>query len=138
MKKSILFFGILFLFTAFTSFAQDSTTIVLGPALSLDKMEHDYGTIDQHENGDCVFLITNTGSEPLIISNCKGSCGCTVPSWPEKPIAPGETAELKVHYNTAKVGPINKKVTVSSNAKNLTKGTVVVRIKGNIKPPVVK
>lgn len=99
--------------------------------LSVDKEVHDYGTITQGDNGSCVFKVTNTGTEPLIISLCKGSCGCTVPSCPQEPIAPGASAEITVKYDTKRVGPINKSVTITSNAGNEPRK--VVRIKGNVK-----
>ena len=76
------------------------------------------------------FKFTNTGTEPLIISNAKGSCGCTVPSWPKTPIKPGESAAIKVKYDSKRIGPINKSVTISSNASN--EPTKVIRIKGMI------
>ncbi|HYG52418.1 MAG TPA: DUF1573 domain-containing protein [Flavobacteriales bacterium] len=90
---------------------------------------HDYGTIKQGSNGDCEFRFTNTGSAALIISDARGSCQCTVPEWPKTPIKPGETATIKVHYNTSRVGPINKTVTLTANVEG---GTKVVRIKGNV------
>jgi hypothetical protein len=68
----------------------------------------------------------------LIISQAKGSCGCTVPEWTTDPIAPGETGTITVKYNTEKVGPINKNVTVMSNATN--EPTKVLRITGNVAP----
>lgn len=99
--------------------------------IQVDKDVHDYGTITQGDDGKCVFTITNSGKEPLIISLCKGSCGCTVPVCPQEPIAPGETAEITVKYNTNRVGPINKSVTITSNASNEPRK--VIRIKGNVK-----
>ncbi|MFT7611337.1 MAG: hypothetical protein ACI9J3_000280 [Parvicellaceae bacterium] len=99
--------------------------------LSLDKEVHDYGTMDQGGNGECVFTVTNTGSTPLIITNCKGSCGCTVPQCDKAPIAPGGSQDIKVKYDTKRIGPINKSVTITSNATNTP--TKVIRIKGNIK-----
>ncbi len=87
----------------------------------------DYGTIEQGADGEREFVFTNTGKEPLIISNCKGSCGCTEPSWPKQPIAPGETASIKVKYDTKRVGQFTKTVTVSSNAKTPSK---TLRIRG--------
>jgi len=89
----------------------------------------DYGTITQNADGLRTFKFTNTGNQPLIISNARGSCGCTVPTWPKQPINPGETSEIKVKYATNRLGPINKSVTVSSNA---SQGTKVLRIKGNV------
>ena len=87
----------------------------------------------QHGNGECVFIFTNNGTSELIISNAKGSCGCTVPSWPREPIAPGKTGELKVKYDTKRIGLINKSVTIQSNA--VTSPTKIIRIKGEIKAP---
>jgi hypothetical protein len=68
----------------------------------------------------------------LIISNAKGSCGCTVPEWPKEPIAPGAKATIKVKYDTKRPGAINKSVTITSNAVN--EPTKVIRIKGNVLP----
>jgi hypothetical protein len=62
---------------------------------------------------------------------CKGSCGCTVPVCPQEPIAPGASAEISVKYATNRVGPINKSVTITSNATNEPRK--VIRIKGNVK-----
>jgi hypothetical protein len=91
----------------------------------------DYGTIEHNADGNREFKFKNTGKEPLIISNCTGSCGCTVPTWPKEPIKPGETSSIKVHYATDRVGAFEKTVTVTSNAKSATK---VLKIKGNVKP----
>ena len=102
-----------------------------GPVISINKEVHDYGTIDQGDDGNCVFTVTNTGKSPLIISLCKGSCGCTVPICPQEPIAPGESADITVKYATNRVGPINKSVTITSNATNEPRK--VIRIKGNVK-----
>lgn len=101
-----------------------------GPVITIDKEVHDYGTMDQGGNGSCTFTVTNTGNEPLIISLCKGSCGCTVPSCPQEPIAPGKSASITVKYDTNRVGPINKNVTITSNATN--EPSKIIRIKGNI------
>lgn len=101
-----------------------------GPVISIDKEAHDYGTLEQGGNGECVFVVTNTGNEPLIIQMCKGSCGCTVPSCPQEPIAPGASAKITVKYDTNRVGPINKTVTITSNATN--EPSKMIRIKGNI------
>jgi hypothetical protein len=124
MKNFVLSFAAV-LFVAMSGMAQTG-----GPAISVDKEVHDYGTIKQGANGACDFLITNTGTEPLIISNAKGSCGCTVPEWPKQPIMPGQSASVTVRYDTKRVGPINKSVTISSNATNSPE--MVVRIKGNV------
>lgn len=106
--------------------AQDA----LGPEISFEKDVHDFGTLKQHGDASTEFKFTNTGNQPLIISNARGSCGCTVPSWPKEPIAPGETGVIKVKYDSKRLGMINKSVTISSNATN--QPTKVIRIKGKI------
>ena len=102
-----------------------------GAIIELDKETHDYGTLEQGANGECTFLVTNAGTEPLILSKCQQSCGCTIPTCPMEPIAPGKTTEIKVKYDTNRVGPINKSVTIMSNATN--EPSKVIRITGNIK-----
>lgn len=104
--------------------------VATGPMISLDKEVHDYGTIDKGADGTCKFIVTNTGTEPLILDRCKGSCGCTVPQCDKAPIMPGETSEITVKYDTKRVGPITKSVTITSNAVN--EPTKVIRIKGTV------
>ena len=87
----------------------------------------DYGTIEKGSDGIRVFEFTNTGNAPLIISNVKSTCGCTVPKKPEKPIMPGESGEIQVKYDTNRVNPIRKTITVISNAET---PTVALKIKG--------
>lgn len=103
-----------------------------GAKIKFDKEVHDYGTIKNGADGTCTFDFTNTGNQPLIISNAKGSCGCTVPSWPKEPVNPGQTATITVKYDTKRTGAINKSVTITSNAVN--EPTKVIRIKGNVLP----
>lgn len=128
MKNLVLTFTLL-LAATFAVTAQGTTTSKA--SISIDKEVHDYGTIENGANGACIFTITNTGTEPLIISRAKGSCGCTVPEWPREAIAPGASAEMKVTYDTKRTGAINKSVTITSNATNTP--TKVVRIKGTVK-----
>lgn len=92
----------------------------------------DYGTIEKGADGVRVFKFKNTGDAPLIISKVKSSCGCTVPKKPEEPIMPGETGEIEVKYDTKRVMPIRKTITVTSNAK---RATVALKIKGNVIDP---
>lgn len=101
-----------------------------GAQIKMNEEVHDYGSVEFGGNGVCYFEVTNTGNAPLILSNVKGSCQCTVPTWPKEPIAPGATAKIKVKYNTNRAGAINKSVTITSNAVNTP--TKVVRIKGNV------
>lgn len=92
----------------------------------------DYGTIEKGANGVRVFEFTNTGNAPLIISNVKSTCGCTVPKRPKGPILPGETGKIEVKYDTKRVNPIRKTITVTSNADT---PTVALKIKGLVIDP---
>ena len=87
----------------------------------------DYGKIDKGANGERIFTFTNVGDQPIIIKNIQSSCGCTVPKKPEKPIMPGENGEIKVSYDTKRVGGFSKSITIFSNA---TEAAKVIRIKG--------
>lgn len=89
----------------------------------------DYGKINKNADGNRVFIFKNTGNSPIIISKVKGSCGCTVASKPNKPVMPGESAEINVKYATNRVGTFSKSITVTSNAKIKHK---VLRIKGTV------
>ncbi|WP_418508409.1 DUF1573 domain-containing protein [Corallibacter sp.] len=120
---TILFIGLL----SFTVNAQDKVAKIEFKSTIID-----YGTIEKGADGVRVFEFTNTGDAPLIISNVKSSCGCTVPKKPEKPIMPGENGEIEVKYDTNRVMPIRKNITVMSNAET---PTVVLKIKGEVIDP---
>lgn len=90
----------------------------------------DYGTIAHNADGKREFVFTNNGTAPLVITNAQGSCGCTVPSSPKEPIAPGAKGVIGVNYDTARVGAFTKTVTISSNAAG--QPTKVLTIKGNV------
>ena len=118
--------------------AQDTKkdeTPASGAKIRFTETEHNYGTITKGGNGDCEFTFINEGTEPLILSNVKASCGCTTPSYTQKPVMPGKTGTIKVHYNTNNVGGFSKTVTVTSNAVDNPR--VVLRIKGNVKADTV-
>ena len=102
-----------------------------GAKIRFEKMEHQYGTIQKGGNGDCQFTFWNDGNEPLILQTVKASCGCTTPKYTQKPVMPGESGVIDVHYNTNNVGGFSKTVTVTSNAVDNPR--VVLRIKGNVK-----
>lgn len=101
-----------------------------GPQISFNEIEHNYGTIQKGGDGNCEFVFTNNGNEPLILSNVRASCGCTVPTWTKEPIMPGKTGTIKVRYNTNNVGGFTKTITVTSNAVNDPR--LVLKIKGKV------
>lgn len=126
MKKILLSLALIFGVLSFVS-AQN---------ISIDKEVHDYGDIAFGGDGTCEFTVTAVAGASgeavpdLIISKCKGSCGCTVPKCDPNPIKAGETSIITVKYDTKRPGPINKSVTINSNAIN--EPVKVVRIKGNV------
>jgi len=94
----------------------DATSeITDGPIMTFEATIVDYGEIVQNSEPLRIAKFTNTGSEPLVIKSARGSCGCTVPSYPKQPIMPGETSEIEVRYDTKRVGKINKTVTITTN-----------------------
>lgn len=109
--------------------AQNVETAKKVASIDFETEELDYGTIEKGSNGVRVFTFTNTGNAPLIISNVKASCGCTVPTYSNEAILPGEEGEITVKYDTKKVGKFTKTITVSSNATNTKK---LLKIKGSI------
>lgn len=123
-------FVILVAFLSITGLqAQNLETAKKVASIDFETEELDYGTIEKGSNGVRVFTFTNTGNAPLIISNVKASCGCTVPTYSNEAILPGEEGEITVKYDTKKVGKFTKTITVSSNATNTKK---LLKIKGNI------
>lgn len=126
MSKNIFFSALLSITFGVVSFAQN----VVGPAIEVNKEIHDYGLVEYAGNGTCEFVVTNTGSEPLVIQGAKASCGCTVPNYPKEPIAPGESATITVRYDTKRPGSINKSIKITSNAVNASE--MVVFIKGQV------
>ena len=121
--KKFLFFLLAVTF-GFVAQAQDKAEI------KFVTEEIDYGTIKQGADGVRVFEFKNTGKAPLVISGASSSCGCTVPSWPKEPIAPGASGKIEVKYDTTRVGQIAKTILVNSNAKDTQ--TVALRIKGKV------
>lgn len=128
MKRVIFLIGVMLLMAGAAK-AQDAKT-QSGPEIEFEEIVHDYGDVPYNGNGECEFRFTNTGDAPLVIQKPKSSCGCTVPSWPDKPILPGESNVIKVTYRTSRCGSFNKTVTVTSNA--IKNSTVVLHIKGRV------
>lgn len=100
------------------------------PEISFEKTVIDYGTVNKGDNGVREFVFRNSGNAPLIISNVKSTCGCTIPKKPEKPILPGESEKIQVKYDTKRVGFIRKSITVTSNAAS--NPTTILKIKGQV------
>ena len=112
------------------------------PEFKWESTTVDYGTVTKSDEAAASreFKFTNIGKSPLIISNCRGSCGCTVPTCPTEAILPGTKGTIKVHYDVNRVGPFTKTVTVTSNAKTPNEtlkiqGTVVDPNAGKTPPP---
>ena len=102
------------------------------PKVSLNKEIHDFGTIAEGEVVETEFIVTNTGEGDLLIADAKGSCGCTVPEPPKDPIKPGESAPIKVSFDSkGKPGNQEKTVTLTTNSEN---GHEMFRIKANVTP----
>lgn len=116
--KKYLFLPALLMMTMVV-FGQSNTDRNAGPVLTFDENTFDFGDIHQGDKVDHVFKFANTGTEPLLITNIQVTCGCTAPSWPRTPIAPGQKSEIRVSFNSeGKMGKQNKVVTVISNATN--------------------
>ena len=134
MKKLFVLFSALFMMCTI-AFAQTEETAEKqnGPEITFKETNHDFGNIPFKGNGSYEFVFVNTGNEPLILTQPKSSCGCTVPEWPKQPILPGESNVIKVTYkNTDRPGSFNKYVTVFSNA--LVNKEIKLHIKGEVEP----
>ncbi|EMY3583862.1 DUF1573 domain-containing protein [Flavobacterium psychrophilum] len=105
---------------------------VEGAGMVFENETIDYGTIAHNSEPNRQFVFTNNGNKPLIITNTQGSCGCTVPTTPKEPIAPGAKGIIGVKYATDRVGPFTKTVTVSSNAEGMP--SKILTIKGTVLP----
>jgi hypothetical protein len=101
-----------------------------GAGMVFENETIDYGTLPHNADGKREFVFVNNGTKPLVITNATGSCGCTVPSFPKEPIAPGAKAVIGVKYATDRVGAFTKTVTVTSNAEGAA--SKVLTIKGTI------
>lgn len=123
MKK---IFILSFTFLAFIQFSIAQS----GSEISFTEDRHDFGTLEEGPKVSHEFSFKNTGTEPLVLTNVKASCGCTTPSWPKEPVLPGEEGKILVTYSTARrLGGFNKSITITSNAVNPTK---VIYIKGTV------
>ena len=122
MKK---FFSILavLMVVATASYAQKGV-------MKFKEETYNFGKIEQGKPVTREFVFTNTGTDPIVISNVSASCGCTTPTYTKDPVLPGKTGTIKATYNAAAMGPFNKSITVFSNAETASmslylKGEVV-------------
>ena len=115
IKSSIIL--LLMMIPFLQSFTPENSKVA-SAAISWASLSYDFGSITQGNPVTHEFEFKNEGEAPLLISNVKASCGCTVASFPEDPILPGQSEMIKVSYNAAKTGTFKKTVTVTSNAIN--------------------
>ena len=102
------------------------------PVIEFDKLEHDFGEIEKGTSVETTFIYKNTGEAPLVITDIKSSCGCTVPQdWSKEPLEPGKSGQFSVKYNGSGANNITKTITVTANTE---KGSEVVKIKAFVKP----
>lgn len=102
------------------------------PVLEFDKKEHDFGEIEAKTKVETTFKYTNTGDAPLVITNIKSSCGCTVPQdWSREPLLPGDKGEFTVKFNGSGSNKVSKTITVTANTE---KGSEIVKISAFVRP----
>lgn len=105
--------------------------------MKFKKMVHDFGKMKEGEKREYDFAFTNTGKEDLVIEDCKGSCGCTVPDWPKDPIKPGQSATINVKFDSDKKEKDQEKsVTITANTE--PEITTVIKIKAYVEPSAAK
>lgn len=104
----------------------------VGPTTSItfEESEFNFGKVKAGEKVQHAYKFKNTGKEPLVISNAKGSCGCTVPNWPKEPIGVGEEGEILVEFDSkGKSGNQTKTVTITANTDP---PQTLIQIKGEV------
>ena len=122
------------LFVGFGVYAQsqDAQAAQSGAKVEFEESLFEFGEITQGDRVEHVFKYKNTGTEPLILSSVRTTCGCTAPDWSREPLAPGESTTMRVRFNsTGKMGMQNKTITVNSNASNNPER---IRITANVLP----
>ena len=124
MKKLIILCSVVFLFASVTAFKVEEKA-----EFKFEKETHDFGKIPQGKPVSVEFKFTNTGNEPLIITNIESVCGCTVPKYTNTPVLKGQTGTISVTYNAAALAPFSKGLTIRSTAKTPIQ---VIYIKGEV------
>lgn len=129
--KSIAFLSLILIYFT-SSFAQPSANAgENGPQFKWEKTVYEFGEIAQAVPATAEYKFSNTGNEPIIITQVKKTCGCTVPTWPTAPIMPGEEATIKATYNAKSVGSFTKTITVVSN---VSENSTYLQLKGTVIP----
>ncbi|MCG9910463.1 MAG: DUF1573 domain-containing protein [Flavobacteriales bacterium] len=131
MNKTILILLLSVIWPSISVYSQN------GPKLSFEEFMIDYGTLPYGADGERIWHFKNTGNEPLLITQVKGSCGCTVAKYPKAPIAPGKEAFIKVKYDTKRPGNFAKTVSITTNEKE-PGNFHVIKIMGKIEPQANK
>lgn len=139
MKKTTLIIGILLFGMTLTAQnvqpvapAEQATVKLADATIDFVSKVIDYGVIEHNANGEREFVFKNNGKEPLIIKDAKGSCGCTVPTWPKEPIAAGKNGKIGVSYATNRIGKFTKTITLTTNASDKP---IILTIKGEVLAP---
>lgn len=142
MKRSILFFSLIMLTCNFVFASNSINTVVTDSqnvnvgVLTFEKKLHNFDTLQYAAYGTYEFKFTNTGNDTVVIKNAKGSCGCTVPEYPQgKAISPGESEVIKVTYDTKRTGSFSKSVTITSNA---SEKKIILKIKGFVNAEIAE
>ncbi len=133
LMKKFLMLSVFSLLLGANIYAQDGDVAPAeGPVMDMESVDVDYGTIDQHSDPLRKVNFTNTGTEPLVIKNARGSCGCTVPLYPKEPIMPGESDVIEIRYDTKRLGPFSKTVKITTNEGN---DPIVLKVHGKVLKP---
>ena len=132
MKKIVVLLFVLGLVASSVYSQEGNTTPTSASEITFKSVEHDFGMLPYEGDGTCEFIFKNTGKEPLILTNVKSSCGCTIPTWPREPIGVKEEASIKVKYDTKRQGKFHKTITVFSNATN---SPIQLSILGEVEQP---
>lgn len=112
--------------------ATERDSQIVFPSISFDKTLHDFGDITNGTPVETIFSYTNSGRSPLVVTDIKSTCGCTVPQgWSKSPLMPGESSQFSVKFNGKGANKVSKTITLTTNTEN---GREQVRITAFVKP----
>ena len=107
MKKLYALIGLLLVCTL---------NMMAQPRLTSNTQEHNFGQIQWKQPVSVTYTITNTGNEPLVMSNVTASCDCSTVDWTLEPIAPGEKGFVTATFDANLLGHFEKTVAIYSNS----------------------